>query len=297
MLTVFGTAALDTIRTPTRTVREVLGGAATFAGVSASFFAKTGLLAAVGEDFPDGYRKMLADHLDLAGFTVMRGKTFRYDGRYDATLNSRETIKTELNVAAEYSPSIPDVYRGSKFLYLATNDPEKNMALLDEFDGIKFSISDTIDFWIKTKREAVRRMVGSVDAMMINAEEARLLTKEENLVRCARKMMDWGATYVVIKKGEHGSVMFHREMIFPMAAFPLDNVVDPTGAGDSFAGGVIGYLASKNSTALSAIRRAMIFGNVMGSFVVEEYGLDRLLRLKKSEIAKRVRAYEKMIAA
>lgn len=295
MLTVFGSTALDTIRTPTKTLKNVLGGAATFAGVSASFFVKTGLIAVVGSDFPKEHHKTLSKYLDLQGLSIQKGKTFRYDGKYDNTLSTRETLKTELNVLADFKPTVPDEYRKSKFVYLANNDPEQNTSLLKEFDDVKFSMCDTIEFWISTKPDAVKKMIKSVDAVVINDEEAKLLTKEHNLIKCAKKMMNWGATYVIIKKGEHGSLMFYDDVIFPSAGFSLEDVVDPTGAGDSFAGAMIGYLASKNSTSLSSIKKAVVYGNVMGSFAVERYGLDGLLQVKKPMISKRIKTYEKMI--
>ena len=295
MLTVFGSTALDTIRTPDKTLKNVLGGAATFAGISASFFVKTGLIAVVGSDFPKKHHKTLSKYLDLQGFTIEEGKTFRYDGKYDSTLSTRETLKTELNVLADFKPTVPDEYKKSKFVYLANNDPEQNASLLKEFDNVKFSMCDTIEFWISTKREAVKKMIKSVDAVVINDEEAKLLTKEYNLIKCAKKMMSWGASYVIIKKGEHGALMFYDDVIFPSVGFSLEDVVDPTGAGDSFAGAMIGYLASKNSTSLSSIKKSVIYGNVMGSFAVEKYGLTGLLQLKKSDVSKRIKFYEKMI--
>jgi len=295
VLSVFGTTAIDTIRTPSKTLKNVLGGAATFAGLSASFFVKTGLIAVVGTDFPKKYYNILKKYLDLRGLTVIEGKTFRYDGSYDRTLSTRRTLKTDLNVIEGFKPTVPEEYRKSQFVYLANNDPEQNVALIREFDKVKFSMCDTIEFWISTKRNSVIRMIKEVDAVVINDEEAKLLTKEYNLIKCARKIMSWGAKYVVIKKGEHGSLMFFDDVIFPSTGFSLEDVVDPTGAGDSFAGAMIGYLASKNSTNLSTIKKAIVYGNVLGSFVVEKYGLEGLLQLKKQDIAKRIKQYEKMI--
>ncbi|QUC64661.1 sugar kinase [Nitrosopumilus sp. K4] len=295
MLTVFGSTALDTIRTPKKTLKDVLGGAATFAAISASNFVDTGLIAVIGNDFPKQHHKILAKHLDLKGLTIKQGKTFRYDGSYDKTLSTRETLKTELNVLADFKPTVPEEYKKSQFVYLANNDPDQNIELIKEFDKVKFSMCDTIEFWISTKRESVINMIKSVDAVVINDEEAKLLTKEFNLIKCAKKMMEWGAKYVIIKKGEHGSLMFFDDVIFPSAGFSLEDVVDPTGAGDSFAGAMIGYLASKNSTSLSEIKKAVVYGNVLGSFAVEKYGLDGLLNLKKNDITKRVKLYEKMI--
>ena len=295
MLTVFGSTALDTIRTPRKTLKNVLGGAATFAAISASNFIDTGLIAVVGTDFPKQHHRTLSKHLDLQGLTVKDGKTFRYDGKYDNTLSTRQTLKTELNVLADFKATVPEAYKKSQFVYLANNDPEQNIALIKEFENVKFSMCDTIDFWISTKRNAVIKMIKAVDAVVINDEEAKLLTKEFNLIKCAKKIMQWGAKYVIIKKGEHGSLMFYDDVIFPTAGFSLEDVVDPTGAGDSFAGAMIGYLASKRSTSISEIKKAVVYGNVMGSFAVEKYGLDGLLKIKKGEITKRVKTYEKMI--
>ena len=296
MLTVFGSTALDTIRTPKKTIKDVLGGAATFAAISASFFTKPGLIAVIGDDFPKKYYRTLEKYLDIRGLSVMRGKTFRYDGKYDKNLSVRKTLKTELNVLGHFKPSVPEEYQKSDFVYLANNDPVQNTKIIKEFDNVKFSMCDTIEFWIKTKRNDVLKMIKSVDAVVINDEEARLLTKEGNLIKCAKKIMSWGARYVVIKKGEHGSLLFYEDLIFPSVGFSLESVLDPTGAGDSFAGAMIGYLASKKKTSISEIKKSVIYGNVMGSFAVERYGLGGLLRLQKSDITKRIKEYEKMVS-
>lgn len=295
MLTVFGSVALDTIRTPTKVLRDVLGGAATFAAISASFFVKPGLIAVIGQDFPKKYHKVLSKFLDLSGLERANGKTFRYDGSYDETLSHRTTNKTELNVLGSFNPRVPDEYKKSEFVYLANNDPIQNTKVIKEFDKVKFSMCDTIDFWISTKRDDVVKMMGLVDSVVINDEEAKLLTKTQNLIKCAKKLMDWGPEYVIIKKGEHGSLLFYEDVVFPSPAFSMENIVDPTGAGDSFAGGMIGFMASMNSTKISTIREAAVYGNIMGSFAVEEYGVDGLSDLKKSQIQKRFRQYKKMV--
>lgn len=295
MLSVFGSIASDTIRTPKRTLENVLGGAATFAAISASNFVDTGLIAVAGDDLPEKYHKILSERLDLQGLTIKKGKTFHYDGKYDETLGVRTTLSTELNVLTDFRPSVPNDYRKSEFVYLANNDPEQNVLVLEQFDKIKFSMCDTIDFWISTKRDAVIKMIQSVDGVVINDEEARLLTKEFNLIKCAKKMMEWGVKYIVIKKGEHGSLMFYQDTIFPMPGFPLEDVLDPTGAGDSFAGAMIGYLAGKNTTSFSDIKKAITYGNVMGSFAVGGYGLDGLLGIKDGDIENRCKIYEDMI--
>ena len=276
-------------------MRNVLGGAAVFASIAASNFARTGLVAVTGRDFPRRYLDMLGRRVDLRGLSVRDGRSFRYDGRYDRTLGSRTTLKVELNVLDGFRPDVPDDYRRAGFVYLANNDPDQNIRLLREFDRVRFSMCDTIDFWISTKRRSVVRMIKSVDAVVINDEEAKMLTGESNLVRCAGRMMGWGARFVVIKKGEHGSLMFHGDEVFPSPGFSLGDVVDPTGAGDSFAGAMIGYMAGRGSTSMATIRRAAVYGNILGSFAVEGYGLDRLLRVGRRDIAARLRAYERMV--
>jgi len=286
VLTVFGSTALDTIRTPSRILKNVLGGAATFAGISASFFVNTGLIAVVGSDFPKKYYNLLAKYLDLRGLTIKNGKTFHYDGSYDRSLSIRKTLKTDLNVLKSFKPTVPEEYKKSQFVYLANNDPEQNVELIKEFDKVKFSMCDTIEFWISTKRNAVKKMIKSVDAVVINDDEAKQLTKEYNLIKCAKKMMSWGVKYVIIKKAEHGSLMFFEDLVFPTAGFSLEDVVDPTGAGDSFAGAMIGYLASKNSTSFSTIKKAVVYGNVLGSFAVEKYGVNGLIQLKIKTLKK-----------
>ena len=295
MLTVFGSVALDTIRTPQKVLKNALGGAATFAAISSSFFVKPGLIAVVGNDFPRKYYNILERFINLRGLVIEKGKTFRYDGSYDKTLTYRTTNKTELNVLGSFKPSIPKEYRKSRFVYLANNDPVQNTKLIQEFENVKFSMCDTIEFWITNKKQDVINMIKSVDAVVINDEEAKLLTKENNLLKCAKKMMGWGSKYVIIKKGEHGSLLFYEDLIFPSPGFSLENIVDPTGAGDSFAGAMIGYLANQGKTKLSTIREAVVYGNIMGSFAVENYGIRGLTNLNKSQIQKRFNQYKKMI--
>lgn len=295
MLTVFGSVAIDTIRTPTKVIKNALGGAATFAAISASFFTRSGLIAVVGHDFPKKYQNILNKFVDTTGVVYANGRTFRYDGSYDSTLSYRTTNKTELNVLQGFEPVVPEEYRRSEFVYLANNDPAQNAKIIKEFDKVKFSMCDTIDFWISSKRKDVIKMMGVVDCVVINDEEAKMLTKTHNLIKAARRIMEWGTKYVIIKKGEHGSLLFYDDIVFPSPAFSLENIVDPTGAGDSFAGGMIGYLSNKNSTKLSTIKEATVYGNVMGSFVVERYGVSGLTQLNRSNIQKRFMCYRKMV--
>src|SRR5579885_2657227 len=295
MLTVFGSIAYDTIRTPTKVVTNALGGAATYAAISASFFVKPGLIGVIGQDFPKSYQNILERFVDTRGVVHAKGKTFRYDGSYDSTLSVRTTNKTELNVLADFKPIVPEEYRKSDFVYLANNDPVQNTKILKEFDRVKFSMCDTIEFWISSKRNDVIKMMGSVDSVVINDEEAKLLTKTHNLIKAAKKIMEWGTRFVIIKKGEHGSLLFFDDIVFPSPAFSMENIVDPTGAGDSFAGGMIGFLASKNDTKLSTIKEAAVYGNIMGSFAVEKYGVYGITRLGKDLIKNRFNYYRKMV--
>ncbi|MCY4252118.1 MAG: PfkB family carbohydrate kinase [Thaumarchaeota archaeon] len=294
MLAVFGSVSLDTIRTPGRVNAGILGGSAAYAAVAASRFAKTGLLGVTGSDFPARYERELARHVDLDGVERREGRTFRYDAEYDRHLESRTTRSVELGVNSGRRVRVPEGYRRSRFVYLATNDPAHNIGVLGDFDSPRLSMCDTIDHWIRTRRADVVRMVRRTDAVVINAEEARLLTREHDLIRCAKKMASWGATYVIIKKDAHGALLYHGGEVYPYPAFPTGRVVDPTGAGDSFAGAVMGYLASRGSTGLAAMRRAVAYGNVVGSITVEARGLRSLSGLARRDIEARMRRYGRL---
>ena len=298
-LAVVGTVVLDTIRTPSWTAADVLGGAATYAGISASFFARTGLVAVAGSDLASRHRRLLASRMDLRGLDVRDGRTFRYDCRYDRTLGAREDLGVSLNVAAGPRPRVPGEFGGARCVYLATGDPAHARESLSEFGGAAFSMCDTIGYWIENRRDDLVRLLRSVDAMVVNDEEARLLAGETGLVRCARKMMRrWGVSYVVIKKGEHGSLLFHGDEVFPAAGYPLERPVDPTGAGDSFAGGLIGRLAGGGGRiSPAAVRRAASYGNVMGSFAVEGRSTRGLERLTAAAIGERLKRYRAITRA
>lgn len=294
MLAVFGSVSLDTIRVPGRVSAGILGGSAAYAAVAGSRFARTGLVGVTGSDFPARYGRELARHVDLAGVERREGRTFRYDAEYDRHLEVRTTRAVELGVNSGRRVRVPEAYRKSRFVYLATNDPAHNIGVLGDFDSPRFSMCDTIDHWIRTRRNDVVRMVRRTDATVINAEEARLLTREHDLIRCAKKMVSWGATYVIVKKDAHGALLYHRGEVYPYPAFPTGRVVDPTGAGDSFAGAVMGYLESRRSTGLSAMRRAVAYGNVVGSIAVEGRGLRSLLGLARGDIEARMRRYGRL---
>lgn len=298
MLTVFGTVALDTTRTPFRTETKILGGAATFASVSSSMLAQTSIVAVVGSDMPaDHIRALQSKGIDTKGIvTVQGGKTFHYDSSFDYDLSNRTTNKTELGVVAGFDPVIPEEYAKSDYVYLANNDPKQNIKILRHFDNPKLIVCDTIEFWINGSRDDVVKMIGMADGVVINDNEARLLCKEANLAKCAKQIMSMGSKFAIIKKGEHGAILFTNDnQVFPAAAFFLDEIVDPTGAGDSFAGGFLGHIARKNRSDFATMKEAVIYGNVMGSFAVEDFGIKRLQAITKDEVEERYRKYRNLV--
>ena len=294
MLTVFGTVALDTTRTPFRTETRILGGAATFASVSSSMFAPTSIVAAVGSDMPaEHIRALSSKGIDTKGIIIIQGsKTFHYDSSFDYDLSNRTTNKTELGVIAGFDPVIPEEYIKSDYVYLANNDPKQNIKILRYFHNPRLVVCDTIEFWINGSRDDVVKMIEMTDGVVINDNEARLLCKEANLAKCAKKIMSWGSKFAIIKKGENGAILFTKEgLVFPAAAFFLDEIVDPTGAGDSFAGGFLGHIARKGVMDFATMKEAVIYGNVMGSFAVEDFGIKRLLSITKDDVVNRYGKY------
>lgn len=298
MLTVFGTVALDTTRTPFRIETRILGGAATFASLSASKFCKTSIVAVVGSDMPSEHLESLRSRgVDTSGIvTVEGGRTFHFDSSFDYDLSNRTTNRTELGVIADFDPIIPDQYAKSDYVYLANNDPRQNIKILKHFDDPKMIVCDTIEFWIHSDRQGVVDMIGRTDGVVINDNEARLLCKEANLAKCAKKIMSWGSSFAIIKKGEHGAILFTSEgQVFPATAFFLDEIADPTGAGDSFAGGFVGHIARKEKADFATMKEAVIYGNVMGSFAVEDFGVRRLLSLTMGEVEERYERYRTLV--
>ena len=294
MLTVFGTVALDTTRTPFRTETRILGGAATFASVSSSMFVPTSIVAAVGSDMPSEHiRALISKGINTKGIIIIQGsKTFHYDSSFDYDLSNRTTNKTELGVIAGFDPVIPEEYIKSDYVYLANNDPKQNIKILRHFQNPRLVVCDTIEFWINGSRDDVVKMIEMTDGVVINDNEARLLCKEANLAKCAKKIMSWGSKFAIIKKGENGAILFTREgLVFPAAAFFLDEIVDPTGAGDSFAGGFLGHIARKGMMDFATMKEAVIYGNVLGSFAVEDFGIKRLLSITKDDVEDRYAKY------
>lgn len=285
---VVGSVAFDSVKTPSGEVTEALGGSAAHFSVSASFFTPVRLVAVVGEDFTAGHRQALLDHkVDLAGLTTAQGRTFRWSGAYGDDLNSAQTLETQLNVFAEFRPDVPEAWRDTPLLFLANIDPELQSEVLDQVRGAKLVAADTMNYWISGKPEALKKLLGRVDILLINDGEIRQLTGERNVVRAAEAVRRLGPRAVVVKRGEHGVLVFHGGGTFALPAMPLAHVTDPTGAGDAFAGGFLGYLASQPSPGQHDLRRAAVLGSVMASFQVEDFSHDRLKRLTHPEISER----------
>jgi sugar/nucleoside kinase (ribokinase family) len=295
-LLVVGSVALDSVRTPFGKVDDVLGGAATFFSYAASFFTQVRLVAVVGADFPKAHLDLLAGRgVDLAGLQVTEGATFRWAGEYGYDLNEAKTLDTRLGVFADFRPTLPPAYRTTPFLFLANIDPELQLDVLRKVERPRLVALDTMNYWIQGKREALQRILAEVDALLVNDAEARMLAEEPNLARAARKILSYGPATAVIKRGEYGVLMVTAGRFFFAPAFPLEAVFDPTGAGDAFAGGFMGYLARTGSVDDRALRRAIVYGSVMASFTVEDFSLNRLLRLTSEEIEARYRTFEEMM--
>lgn len=285
---VVGSVAFDSIETPFGKVDEVLGGSATYFSTSASFFTDVSLVAVVGEDFPDKHRQMLIDRgIDLTGLKSAPGETFRWKGRYGYDLNEAHTLDTQLNVFETFKPEIPVSYKDAEYVFLANIDPELQLDVLQQVEKPKLIACDTMNFWIEGKREALLKTLEHVDVLLINEGEVRQLADEPNLRKAAQIILAMGPKSLVVKRGEYGVIMFSEHSIFAAPAYPLEEVFDPTGAGDTFAGGFIGYLASTRNYSETNIRQAVVLGSVMASFTVESFSLDRLKTLRYEEIESR----------
>jgi sugar/nucleoside kinase (ribokinase family) len=296
-LLVVGSVALDSVETPFGKVREVLGGSATYFSYSASFFTQVRLVATVGEDFPEAHLRLLEDRgVDTGGLQTSAGRTFRWTGEYGYDLNEAKTLETQLNVFAEFRPVLTDGLGRVPYLFLANIDPELQLDVLRQMkERPRLVALDTMNFWIQGKREALRRVLSEVDVITINDGEARQLASEPNLIRAARAISAMGPRTVVVKRGEYGALLMTDGTLFSVPAYPLESVYDPTGAGDTFAGGFMGYLAAQDRVDAAAMRRAIVYGTVMASFTVEDFSLKRLTLLKPADIAERYAALHELI--
>lgn len=289
---VVGTVTLDTVETPSERVEDVLGGSGVYAAVAASFFRRDiQLVGVIGADFPDPYTDFLETQgIDLRGLKrVDNGKSFRWGGRYTQDFNVRDTLFTELNVIEDFQPVLPETYKDTPYLFLANNSPVLQLSIIEQATNPKLIVCDTMDFWINEERAALEALLARVDILVLNDSEALLLTGDSNLMRAAQAILRYGPKRVIIKKGEHGAISVTESSFFTAPAYPLTQVTDPTGAGDSFAGGMMGYLASIGDTSEEAIRSAMVYGAVVASFNIEDFSINRQKDVQFSEISSRYR--------
>lgn len=293
---VVGSTALDSIKTPLREKPRLLGGSASHAAVAASFFAPVRLVGVVGDDFPRRYLNLFRKFkLDLEGLQHRSGKTFHWSGEYEINMNNRQTLKTELGVFEDFQPDLPDSYRRTPFILLGNIAPKLQHHVLDQLRKPRFVMADTMDLWLNIAKPELLRLLPRIDALVLNDSEARLLTGLDNVIAAIPAIHGLGPTYVILKKGEHGAILSGPKGLFLAPAFPLARVVDPTGAGDSFAGGVLGYLATQSGSIEHNLRRALIHGGAVASFWCEDFGLARATKLTRTEINRRVRMLEGMI--
>jgi len=289
---VVGSVALDSVRTPFGEVEEVLGGSAMFFSVAASLFGEVRLVAVVGEDFPEEHVSFLASRdVDIRGLKRMPGETFRWKGYYEYDLNDAHTLDTQLNVFEEFDPDIPEEYRDSDYVFLANIHPGLQLKVLEQVRSPRLTICDTMNYWIENERERLVETISQVDYLLLNDTEARELAGEPNLIMAGRKLLEMGPERVIIKKGEHGVIMLGEEGFFSLPAYPLETVFDPTGAGDSFGGGFLGSLSRYEEIGGEEVRRSVVYGSVIASFVVESFSCDRLRSLALEEIDGRYREF------
>jgi sugar/nucleoside kinase (ribokinase family) len=293
---VVGSVALDSVETPFGKADDVLGGSATFFSASASHLTPVQLVGVVGSDYPvDKLEPLGARGVDLSGLERVDGESFRWRGRYRHDLNSAETLETRLGVFSGFRPKIPEQFRRAPFVFLANIDPRLQLEVLKQVERPKLVACDTMNFWIESRRSDLLELLKHVDLITLNDAEARQLTEQANLVKAARWILARGPRHVIIKKGEHGAFMFTQESVFFAPAYPLEDVFDPTGAGDSFAGGFIGYLARSGDLGEASLRRAVVYGSAMGSFAVERFSIGRLLELTPADIERRVRDFHRLV--
>jgi sugar/nucleoside kinase (ribokinase family) len=297
-LLVVGSIALDSVETPTAKRDNVLGGSAVYFAYAASFFTPVHLAGVVGDDWPAEHTDLLRKrNIDTSGLKVVRGaKTFRWRGKYHPNMNDRETLEVHLNVFADFDPQLADSHRRCPFLFLANGSPRLQLKVLDQAAGAKLAVADTMDLWIREERDELLALLSRIDGLVLNDGEARLLTDDDNLVRAGHKVREMGPKFVVIKKGEHGAMFFSQYETYVLPAFPTSDVVDPTGAGDSFAGGMMGYLAEAGSFEPRTLKEAMAHGILVASFTVEDFSLDRLKRLQRADLARRMEEFRKMLS-
>jgi sugar/nucleoside kinase (ribokinase family) len=297
-LLVVGSVALDSVQTPTQTRDRILGGSATFFSYSASFFTPVRLVGVVGDDFPREHIATLKSrNIDTSGLNVVAGgKTFFWKGKYQPNMNDRETLEVQLNVLGTFQPNLSDDFRRSDFLFLGNDSPRTQLRVVEQMVGPRLVVADTMDLWIREQHADLMALLKRVDGLVMNDSEAKLLTGDENLVAAGHKILKLGPQFIVIKKGEHGAMFFSAHETYVLPAFPTARVIDPTGAGDSFAGGMMGFLASQGNFEPQTLKTAMAYGILVASFTVEDFSLDRLQGISRAELDSRMQQYRRMLS-
>jgi sugar/nucleoside kinase (ribokinase family) len=297
-LLVVGSVAIDNVETPDAHRENLVGGSATHFSYAASFFTQVRLLSVVGDDWPAAHTELLTSRgVDTSGLQVVRGgKTFRWTGRYEPNMNDRETLDVQLNVLGEFKPVLSDDYRQSRYVFLANGIPATQLEVLDQVPGCRLAVADTMELWIQTTHADLTTLLKRVDGLIINDSEAKLLAGTDNLVLAGHRVREMGPRFVVIKKGEHGAMFFSEFETYVLPAYPTERVIDPTGAGDTFAGGMMGYLAERDSFEPETLKMAMAYGVLAASFNVEGFGLERMREIARADIEDRMTAYRKMLS-
>ncbi len=296
-LLVVGSTAFDTVETPHGKAEDCLGGSSTYFCLAARLFAPTRLVSVVGEDFPAAHRSLLAERgIDLAGLETRPGKTFRWHGRYSSDMNSRETLDVQLNVFGDFRPKVPASFRDSPFVFLANGSPTTQASVLDQVRPPRFCVADTMDLWIEHERNNLGELLRRIDGLIVNDSEIKQLTGKTNLIQAGRAVLALGPKLVILKKGEHGCFVFSNFFHYALPAYPTESVVDPTGAGDSFAGGFMGYLATCDSVSVWNLKRAVAYGTVTASLTVEGFGVDRIATADRATVDRRFHELQQFVA-
>lgn len=297
-LLVVGSVAFDSIQTPTQSRERILGGSASYFSYAASFFAPVRLVGVVGDDFPAEHIELFKSRrIDTAGLHMVKGgRTFYWKGKYLPNMNDRETLEVHLNVFGDFRPTLPDAFRRSDFLFLANGSPVTQLSVLDQCVGPRLVVADTMDLWIREQHDDLMKLFRRIDGLVMNDSEAKLLSNDENLVSAGHKILKLGPRFVVIKKGEHGAMFFSDYETYVLPAYPTEQVIDPTGAGDSFAGGMMGYLAEKNNFDPKTLKEAMAYGILVASYNVEDFSLDRLKQIDRRDLDMRMEKFRKMLS-
>lgn len=296
-LLVVGSVAFDSIHTPTAQRERVLGGSAVYFSYAASYFTPVRLVGVVGEDWPDDHTQLLRSRrVDTAGLQIKPGeKTFFWKGRYLPNMNDRETLEVELNAFGTFDPHVPESFRDSRYVFLANGSPVVQGKVLDQVTSPKLVVADTMDLWIQTQHSDLLKLLRRVDGLVINDSEAKLLTEEQNIVAAGERIRELGPRFVIVKKGEHGAMFFGEHSMFALPAFPTPSVVDPTGAGDSFAGGMMGYLAAQDRHDEETLKRSLAYGTLVASFNVEDFSLQQMQRIELADLDRRLEIYRRML--